>query len=389
MITWAVDYRMPPLHPFPAGLDDCVAVFRKALEERAPADIFVGGGSAGGNLAAALILRAKDEGLPMPAALVLGTPEVDLTESGDSFHTNLGFDHVLSPLMSVNLLYANGHDLTEPYLSPLFGDLTGFPPTYPPYRDSRSLSVEHGENAPQAACRRRRSRAPCGRGHATRRFRRYDPRGPGAGWRGRGIPRTSPSALKVPAATEVPSARVVPTSRCEAADPLGGGRGSRLVVCLLTRWGTSCIAPEPPHEEGQMSVRPEVLAANDAYAASFGEKSALALPPARHFAILTCMDARLDPAKYAGLAEGDAHVIRNAGGRASDDAIRSLVISYKLLGTKEWFVIHHSNCGMEFFTDEVIRGLLANSLETAALGADGFTDVGTGPGPMRPSTSTG
>jgi carbonic anhydrase len=92
------------------------------------------------------------------------------------------------------------------------------------------------------------------------------------------------------------------------------------------------------------------------------------------------MDARLDPAKYAGLSEGDAHVIRNAGGRASDDAIRSLVISYKLLGTKEWFVIHHSNCGMEFFTDEVMRGLLANSLETAALGAEGFHDVGTGPG---------
>jgi carbonic anhydrase len=92
------------------------------------------------------------------------------------------------------------------------------------------------------------------------------------------------------------------------------------------------------------------------------------------------MDARLDPAKYAGLSEGDAHVIRNAGGRASDDAIRSLVISYKLLGTKEWFVIHHSNCGMEFFTDDVIRGLLANSLETAALGTEGFYDVGKGPG---------
>ena len=129
-----------------------------------------------------------------------------------------------------------------------------------------------------------------------------------------------------------------------------------------------------------MSVLPEVLAANKAYAESFGEKSELALPPARGFAILTCMDARLDPAKYAGLSEGDAHVIRNAGGRASDDAIRSLVISYKLLGTKEWFVIHHTNCGMEFFTDEVIRGLLANSLETAALGPDGFYDVGTGPG---------
>jgi carbonic anhydrase len=127
-------------------------------------------------------------------------------------------------------------------------------------------------------------------------------------------------------------------------------------------------------------VLDEVLSANDDYAATFGAKSELALPPARGFAILTCMDARLDPAKYAGLSEGDAHVIRNAGGRASDDAIRSLVISYKLLGTKEWFVIHHSNCGMEFFTDDVMRGLLGNSLETAALGAEGFYDVGTGPG---------
>jgi len=124
----------------------------------------------------------------------------------------------------------------------------------------------------------------------------------------------------------------------------------------------------------------EVLAANQKYAAAFGEKSELAMPPARHFAILTCMDARLDPAKFAGLAEGDAHVIRNAGGRASDDAIRSLVISYKLLGTREWFVIHHSNCGMEFFTNEVMRGLLASSLETAALTEKGFQDVGKGPG---------
>jgi carbonic anhydrase len=92
------------------------------------------------------------------------------------------------------------------------------------------------------------------------------------------------------------------------------------------------------------------------------------------------MDARLDPAKYAGLSEGDAHVIRNAGGRASDDAIRSLVISYKLLGTSAFFVIHHTNCGMEFFSDEVMRALLAQSLETAQLGAEGFFDVGAGPG---------
>ena len=105
----------------------------------------------------------------------------------------------------------------------------------------------------------------------------------------------------------------------------------------------------------------EVLSANQQYVASFGDRGKLALPPARGFAILTCMDARLDTAQYAGLAEGDAHVIRNAGGHASDDAIRSLVISYKLLGTKEFFVIHHTDCGMEFFTNNVIRGLLANT----------------------------
>ncbi|MFI8593089.1 carbonic anhydrase [Microbacterium sp. NPDC078428] len=129
-----------------------------------------------------------------------------------------------------------------------------------------------------------------------------------------------------------------------------------------------------------MTVLSEVLEANGRYADAFGDKGELALPPARGFAILTCMDARLDPAKFAGLSEGDAHVIRNAGGRASDDAIRSLVISYKLLGTREWFVIHHTDCGMEFFTDEVMRGLLASSLETAALGEKGFYDVGEGPG---------
>ena len=129
-----------------------------------------------------------------------------------------------------------------------------------------------------------------------------------------------------------------------------------------------------------MTVLNEVLNANAAYVKSFGEKGNLALPPARQFAVLSCMDARLDPAKYAGLSEGDAHVIRNAGGRASDEAIRSLVISYKLLGTKEWFVIHHSNCGMEFFTDAIMRDLLSQSLQTAALGDAGFYDVGAGPG---------
>ena len=124
----------------------------------------------------------------------------------------------------------------------------------------------------------------------------------------------------------------------------------------------------------------EVIAANKKYASTFGAKKDLALPPAREFAILTCMDARLDPAKYAGLSEGDAHVIRNAGGRASDDAIRSLVISHKLLGTHEWFVIHHTNCGMELFTDDVMGDLLADSLETAKFDGKAWSNPKRGHG---------
>lgn len=129
--TWAVDYRMPPDHPYPTPLDDCVTAYRALLNDHRPEEIIVGGGSAGGNLAAALVLRARDEGLPLPAAAVLLTPELDLTESGDSFHTNLGVDTVLTTsLMPANQLYAAGHDLAHPYLSPLFGDFTkGFPPT--------------------------------------------------------------------------------------------------------------------------------------------------------------------------------------------------------------------------------------------------------------------
>ncbi len=128
--VWSVDYRMPPDHPYPAALDDCMSAYRALLRERPPEQILVSGGSAGGNLAAALMLRARDEGLPLPAGLILGTPEIDLTESGDSFHTNKGVDPGLRSLMPVNLLYANGHDLRHPYLSPLFGDFSqGFPPT--------------------------------------------------------------------------------------------------------------------------------------------------------------------------------------------------------------------------------------------------------------------
>ncbi|MCB2061460.1 MAG: alpha/beta hydrolase [Novosphingobium sp.] len=129
--TVSVDYRMPPDHPYPVGLDDCLAFYRALLRDHDPAEIVVGGGSAGGNLVVAMILKARDEGLPLPAGAVLVTPEVDLTESGDSFQTNIGLDRTLRvSLMPANLLYADGRDLTDPYISPLFGDFTtGFPPT--------------------------------------------------------------------------------------------------------------------------------------------------------------------------------------------------------------------------------------------------------------------
>ena len=116
----------------------------------------------------------------------------------------------------------------------------------------------------------------------------------------------------------------------------------------------------------------EVLKANEIYAQHFGEKSKLPIPPGRKFSIVTCMDARLDPAKFAGLEEGDAHVIRNAGGRVTEDVIRSLIVSHKLLGTQEWFVIHHTDCGMLTFTNETIYRLLSTSLESALIGPEGW-----------------
>ena len=127
-------------------------------------------------------------------------------------------------------------------------------------------------------------------------------------------------------------------------------------------------------------IKAQVLAADKPDAQDFGVRGALPMPPGRSFAILTYMAARLNSAKYAGVAERDAHVIRNADGHASDDAIRSLVISHKSLGTKEWFDIHHTNCGMEIFDDETMHGLLAKSLATAVLDETGWKDVGWEPG---------
>src|SRR6266478_2444373 len=103
-----------------------------------------------------------------------------------------------------------------------------------------------------------------------------------------------------------------------------------------------------------MTVAQEFLKANEAYAAGF-QKGNLAMPPKRHVAVLACMDARLDPARALGLEEGDAHVIRNAGGVVTDDAIRSLALSQRLLGTKEIILIHHTDCGMVTFTDDEVK----------------------------------
>jgi len=104
-----------------------------------------------------------------------------------------------------------------------------------------------------------------------------------------------------------------------------------------------------------MSVTDELLRDNETYAAGF-DKGDLPLPPARRVAVLACMDARLDPARALGLSEGDAHVIRNAGGVATDDAIRSLAISQRLLGTEEIVLLHHTDCGMLTFSDDAFRG---------------------------------
>lgn len=131
MRAFSVDYRMPPDHPFPVGLDDTVDAYREVLGRYKPENIAVAGVSAGGGLAAAFLLKARDVGLPMPGACVLATPEADLTESGDTFETNNTVDVVLRHRLSESIaVYADGHDLRDPYLSPVFGDFSkGYPST--------------------------------------------------------------------------------------------------------------------------------------------------------------------------------------------------------------------------------------------------------------------
>ena len=118
-----------------------------------------------------------------------------------------------------------------------------------------------------------------------------------------------------------------------------------------------------------MAELPNLIAANERYLAGF-TKGDLPSPPSRKIVVLTCLDARLNPAKFLGLEEGDAHIIRNAGGRATDDVLRSMIISYKLLGTREFFVIHHTDCGMLKFTNEQLREMLRRDMNVDASGID-------------------
>jgi carbonic anhydrase len=124
-----------------------------------------------------------------------------------------------------------------------------------------------------------------------------------------------------------------------------------------------------------MSATGELISNNAGYAASF-TKGSLPLPPAKKLAVLACMDARLDPAKAMGLQEGDAHVIRNAGGVATEDTLRSIVISQRLLGTEEIVLVHHTDCGMETFSDDTVKGqILAETGLRPSFALEAFADA--------------
>jgi len=153
-------------------------------------------------------------------------------------------------------------------------------------------------------------------------------------------------------------------------------------LCLASRTSSAsdpfpyAVLPAQPFLEGlRMSVTDELLANAEQYAASF-DKGSLPLPPAKHIAIVACMDARLNPYGLLGLSEGDAHVIRNAGGVITQDELRSLAISQRLLGTKEIVLIHHTDCGMLTFTDDEFRAqILADTGVKPTWAAEAFNDL--------------
>ncbi|MFW0756309.1 alpha/beta hydrolase fold domain-containing protein [Pseudomonas sp. H11T01] len=129
--TWVIDYRMPPLHPYPVPLNDCIAAYTAMLEKYGAENVAISGTSGGGNLGLALLLRARDEGIPMPVAAIINTPYADMTHAGDSYQTLAGIDITYAPadLDVVRRVYLNGHDLLDPYVSPVYGNYTAdFPP---------------------------------------------------------------------------------------------------------------------------------------------------------------------------------------------------------------------------------------------------------------------
>ncbi len=168
----SVDYRMPPDAPYPAAMDDATAVWKAMLALQKPQTMGVFGTSTGGGMTLALMLRAKQEGLALPAAIGLGTPWSDMTETGDTYRTNEWLDNVLVSysgyLTPAAKLYAAGRDLKDPQLSPINGDFAGLPPADPDQRDPRPVPVEHGAHPPEVACGRDRGGSPGVRGDVAR-----------------------------------------------------------------------------------------------------------------------------------------------------------------------------------------------------------------------------